>query len=407
MTPLLQTFGNAARRAWSSVAIANGWIAYQPTGTGLYAYGTGQDATGNVLGAFRDTATSSYGGVYKFDALTGVLSIQKKTTSATIAPGGAAGDGANTYVSYQGYLVKYDSSLNEVWAKNSSGFGYNMVAPIKGTSLPVGGYNQNNTGAYFGLWNTSATVSWYKQDSSGSGVDTYPFATGNGTVYATTKQIIGFASFNAAGTKLGEFSNPTLAGETFNTLAVQGSGDNGGNAVLCIAGTTGTFVVKINATGVVQWQRKLAGVVGTGITVTDSADNVYASFQSGVLLYIVKYNSSGVLQWQRSIAISGGTTPYRANTGMYASADYLSFNTMTSDASNPHVVFKLTTAGYTGTAVIGGKTFTIAASTLTDTASTMTFSTTAYTGYTTPSFTWINQSPGYSTTTYSFTPKVL
>ena len=72
------------------------------------------------------------------------------------------------------------------------------------------------------------------------------------------------------------------------------------------------FIAKYNSSGTLQWQR----IVGTASSdalnavTTDSSGNIYVAGQTIVSNFgtlIMKYNSSGVLQWQRTIDGASGT----------------------------------------------------------------------------------------------------
>lgn len=87
--------------------------------------------------------------------------------------------------------------------------------------------------------------------------------------------------------------------------------DTSGNAYLYgsgQAGTTvdGTYLLKINNNGTMQWQRKLYSAVADDAfdACTDSAGNSFTICRTGSTLFemsIAKYNSAGVIQWQRKV----------------------------------------------------------------------------------------------------------
>jgi len=75
-------------------------------------------------------------------------------------------------------------------------------------------------------------------------------------------------------------------------------------------GSRDLYVAKLNTSGTLQWQR---GLGGTGIddsighSATDSSGNTYGCGNSGGFeeMFLFKYNSSGTLQWQRKLSLSG------------------------------------------------------------------------------------------------------
>jgi len=84
------------------------------------------------------------------------------------------------------------------------------------------------------------------------------------------------------------------------------------------------LVAKYDATGNIQWQRRLKDTSGFSSYIydidTDESDNIYAygttsTSNSNLDMWgmLAKYNSSGVLQWQRLYKESGGITDAKAN----------------------------------------------------------------------------------------------
>ena len=73
------------------------------------------------------------------------------------------------------------------------------------------------------------------------------------------------------------------------------------------------YVAKLNTSGTLQWQRGLGsgGTYSTdesiGHSATDSSGNTYGCGYSGALdkMLLFKYNGSGTLQWQRQLSLSG------------------------------------------------------------------------------------------------------
>lgn len=86
-------------------------------------------------------------------------------------------------------------------------------------------------------------------------------------------------------------------------------------------GSSKAQVIKINNTGVIQWQRQVTSpsldypsVNSVGMAL-DSSSNTYAAGLSGNNIYIWKYNSSGTLQWQKKLGDDVNTT-YIGGTGV-------------------------------------------------------------------------------------------
>ena len=112
------------------------------------------------------------------------------------------------------------------------------------------------------------------------------------------------------------------AGFWIGNLGDSGSSDVGSGVGLDSSGNVYFFgfsdasgvqdfqLAKYNASGSIQWQRKLgSGTSNTsGECAVDPSGNVYfCGYSSSFLGRIGKYDSSGTLQWQRSLGGSGNT----------------------------------------------------------------------------------------------------
>jgi hypothetical protein len=100
-----------------------------------------------------------------------------------------------------------------------------------------------------------------------------------------------------------------------NTTPGPATADSAGNAYLAGSASSGGFawVAKYNTSGVIQWQRTLAGtgMEWRGIAI-DSAQSVIVvgnNTNASVDSLIAKYNSSGVIQWQKNLG-TGGVLDY-------------------------------------------------------------------------------------------------
>ena len=100
---------------------------------------------------------------------------------------------------------------------------------------------------------------------------------------------------------------PSTSYDTANGITLDASGNR------FVVGTTGSplkgFIAKLDTNGTLQWQRTLALAAYTMLfdAVTDASGNVYvcgSGRASGSINYgyVAKYNASGVLQWQRKLS---------------------------------------------------------------------------------------------------------
>lgn len=84
--------------------------------------------------------------------------------------------------------------------------------------------------------------------------------------------------------------------------------DSSGNVIICGDKRNGTFIAKLNSSGVVQWFKVTNSIQQIRSLATDSSDNIYLMGQGtlyangtyGVPLAVVKLNSSGVQQWNKT-----------------------------------------------------------------------------------------------------------
>jgi hypothetical protein len=106
-----------------------------------------------------------------------------------------------------------------------------------------------------------------------------------------------------------------LLGDVYTNTASGINYDSSGNVYLNgYSNSSGTYdfqIAKYNASGAIQWQRRLGGAgasFGTKVA-TDSSGNVYfVGYSSGsgtTDSQIAKYNTSGTIQWQRRFGGSG------------------------------------------------------------------------------------------------------
>lgn len=93
-------------------------------------------------------------------------------------------------------------------------------------------------------------------------------------------------------------AGPLVLDSSYNPVIINNTRPGGG----------GNFTVaKLNTSGVLTWQRKLAsggnGLSASGIGV-DTSDNIYVGGYEigGAAGFVSKYNSSGTLQWQRKLS---------------------------------------------------------------------------------------------------------
>ena len=121
------------------------------------------------------------------------------------------------------------------------------------------------------------------------------------------RAMLGAASRPKPPVQLITLAGPSTSYDTANGTTLDASGNR------FVVGTTGSplagFIAKLDTDGALLWQRTLALAAYTMLSdaVTDASGNVYvcgSGRASGSINYgyVAKYNASGVLQWQRKLS---------------------------------------------------------------------------------------------------------
>lgn len=137
---------------------------------------------------------------------------------------------------------------------------------------------------------------------------------GTGTAIAVDTDgnpILGTASGGPSAIELSE-ENASITWQRALGIDVESvATDSNANTLVAGSFVDGSYfaglVAKYDASGALQWQRKLSQA-STNVLLykiaTDSSDDVYVTGSSGSFFVLVKYNSSGTLQWQRKVSLA-------------------------------------------------------------------------------------------------------
>ena len=145
--------------------------------------------------------------------------------------------------------------------------------------------------------------------------------------------------------------NDPLAG-----VAVDSSGNVYVTGESAFGSSSDAFVTaKYNASGVLQWQKKLVGDEHSNSTPyeihIDSSDNIYVAGRTfygsagSTDCLLVKYDTDGVLQWQRIIGGSGTERAYAVNTDSSGNVYITGYTTSDPGGSNYLMLVKYNSAG--------------------------------------------------------------
>lgn len=200
------------------------------------------------------------------------------------------------------WVVKLDSVGTLQWQRTLGGTGDERAASVEPTSdggYVLGGYTLSNNGDV--TLNHGAEDAWViKLDSTGN--------------IQWQKTMGGTGSDRANAVQRTEDGGYILAGTT--------TSDDGG--VIGYHGSGDAWLARLDDTGAILWQRALGGMDGDGanaIVQTGDGGYIMAGHASSIDgnvggnhgsddLWLVKVNSSGVIQWQRA---SGGTNADEAS----------------------------------------------------------------------------------------------
>jgi len=307
--------------------------------------GTGLDSSGNIYG-FGAESTDKTFFIYKYNN-SGVLQWQKISSA-----------NAN---SLSAYGMTTDSSGNS------------YIAVLDN----VGGSPQTWYGLLIKIDSTGALV-WQKRVGT-SGVINYflaPHIDSSGNIYAV--------GYNIAG-NIGVFKFDSSGNLTWTRRMVGGEGravtsDSSGNIYVASEGSS-SQIMKINSSGTLQWQRKLATTGNTpqarAIYYDNDTSSLYVAGSSATSnngdCFIAKYDSSGTLQWQRKIVHSsnnGDIFGLRVYQGKIIAAGQFGSGTFSTVLSLP------SDGDFNGTYVTPSNgTWTISNGGMTESAGTGTFST--------------------------------
>ncbi|HEY3249985.1 MAG TPA: T9SS type A sorting domain-containing protein, partial [Ignavibacteria bacterium] len=228
---------------------------------------------------------------------------------------------------FDSYIVKLDNNGTILWTKTFGGFGDEYGESIVQTSdggYAVGGYT-NSYGAgdyddYIAKLDAAGAIQWFKtygtagydyalsikQTTDGGYVlfgSTSSFGAGNNDYYVVKVDSAGLLQWSKT------IGGP---GGDYGFCVIQTS-DGGyalsGTTLSFGAGNYDLYVVKLNATGSLEWSRTIGGTgFEYGYQIIQTSEGGYAiaasieSFGAGGYdAYIVKLNSSGQIEWNRTL----------------------------------------------------------------------------------------------------------
>ena len=227
------------------------------------------------------------------------------------------------------YIVKLNKIGNLLWTKFIGGIYFEVCYSIIQTAddgFALAGYTNSfgtGSGVYIVKLDVSGNLQWTRTIEGTSGErgysivqtkdggyaiagHTYTFGAGGADVYLVKLDASGNLQWTRTVGGTGYDVGKSVVQTTDGGYAVTGFTDSFG------AGNLDVYIVKFNTIGNLQWTRTVGGIgEDAGFSIVRSADGGYAvtgytnSFGAGQNdVYLVKLNSGGNLQWTRTI---GGT----------------------------------------------------------------------------------------------------
>ena len=331
------------------------------------------DASGNVLWAKQTGGAAGSGSVTAISTdHSGNIYITGYFTSATLSFGSITLNMTASSVNHDGFIAKFDSLGNALWAKDiscaNSATATSVCTDTAGnvaitgyyyTSVSFGTTTLTETGAgnaaFIAKYNSTGSLVWARTANSNTEAEAFGIASdqsGNffitgyywgsvvfGTVTLSTtyfQNTVFVAKYNAAGaaqwargaggTTANDFGSAVAAdasGNVYVTGTLQSATMTFGATVLHNAGSTDIFLAKYSSTGAIQWAKQAGGtdVDNGNALVTDASGSVYLSGN---------YSSSSLAFGSVSLLSPGGGTAFfvtkfdGSGTAQWAKSDYVS-----------------------------------------------------------------------------------
>jgi hypothetical protein len=227
-------------------------------------------------------------------------------------------------LTYDVFIIQYDSSGTLQWARRIGGSGNEFVdGRVKTDSngnIVVAGFYRSSP---LTIYEIDGTTVFTTLDNSGGFSDAYIIKYNSSGIPQWARRVSGSLGENLSGLDIDSSGNIIVTG-TFSSNPVSIYGSSASFTTLSNAGNDDCLIVKYDSSGTPLWARRIGGITadqGQGV-VTDSSGNIivgglygsdplsiYGSSASFTTLsnaggndsFIVKYDSSGTPLWARRI----------------------------------------------------------------------------------------------------------
>jgi hypothetical protein len=384
-------------------ATTSGWFSLVDLGGQTTGYGNAVDASGNVY-----ISTDNSMQVLKYNSSGQLIWQRGLSVGGSNVTRIALDSSANVYVTASNNpagwrIIKYDTNGTLLWQRvytSSLSFdiAYSIATDSTGAVYVCGTTDQGNQPSITLIkYDTDGVLQWQRRlrNFTTLGYGVAVDSGNNPLVCGYSNGLAVVAKYNSSGTLQWQ---RTINSGTFNAVSF----DTSSNVYVAGNNDVAAFIAKYNTSGVIQWQRSLTNPSSIGasfnsIAVNSSGDSFVCgqttnNLGSGILL--ARYDTNGTLQWQRSIL--SATSVYTYGTSWSIKVDSSSniyFSGGFQDQLFAVRVFfgKIPADGTgIGTYILGSgsfsynqSSFTPATSTNTDAAGTLTDSTPSFTSSTT------------------------
>jgi len=301
-------------------------------------------------------------------------------------------------------LLNTDGTFNSTsWLRwNDGGNSYPRSATVDSSGniyiSALSGYNGTGFGIVTSKSNSSGVLQWQRRYGSTSAWSNAGHITTDsssnvfvcGDTNATGAYLPLIIKYNTSGTIQSQWGF-TDSGNT--TTCHECVVDSSGNVYAVLSGgSSGSYtshVVKLDSSGNITWQRKIASDTRLVSVALHSGGNVFvAGTTNSDRGFIARFDSSGNIQWQRSL-----TNVTASNIGaLKNNCMYISSSAIVSTYEAPHIAKLPDDGSKTGTYTVGSLTNAYAASSATESAGTLSRATISY----------ADSAFNYGTTSYSY-----
>jgi hypothetical protein len=358
--------------------------------TGFSKYNNDGVVQWSRYGAETVSAAYEFGVAFTIDASNNVrlISAPDISGSQSIAMSLLNTDGTFSSTSYLRWNEGGNSYPRGAVADSSGNICISALSGYNGTGFGIVTSKSNSSGVLQWSRRYGSTSAWSNAGSLTTDSSSNIFVCGDTNASGAYLPLI--VKYNTSGTVQSQWGF-TDSGNT--TTCSECVVDSSGNVYAVLSGgSSGSYtshVVKLDSSGNITWQRKVASDTRLlSISLHSSGDVFVAGTTNSDRGFIARFDSSGSIQWQRSLT---GVTS--SNVGaLKNNCMYINSSTVVGGYEAPHVAKLPDDGSKTGTYTVGSLTNVYAASSATESTGTLSRATISY----------ADSAFDYGTTSYSY-----